>query len=147
MDPRSGLNLGKILFVALLGLIVLAAILALNHSGPWVVPEEAKRRVNPLQLSPAALGSARGVYTDRCAHCHGDTGKGNGPDAQKHNTKPTDFTDADQENARTDGELFYQISEGHRPMPGFKSRLSEEQRWQLVLLIRSFSNPQPGGKK
>jgi len=32
----------------------------------------------------------------------------------------------------TDGELFYKISEGHRPMPSFKKRFTEEQRWQLV---------------
>jgi len=42
-------------------------------------------------------------------------------------------------NGATDGELFYQISEGRKPMPSFKKRLSEEQRWQLVLLIRSFA--------
>ena len=40
--------------------------------------------------------------------------------------------------ATTDGELFYQISEGRKPMPAFKKRLTEEQRWQLVLLVRSF---------
>jgi mono/diheme cytochrome c family protein len=147
MNPRSSLNLRKILFVAMLGMIVMAAVLAFNRSGPWVIPEEAKRRVNPIKPSPAALDSARGIYRDRCAHCHGDTGNGDGPDAQKHSTKPTDFTDAGQENVRTDGELFYQITEGHRPMPAYKSRLSEEQRWQLVLLIRSFSTQPPGGKK
>jgi hypothetical protein len=29
-------------------------------------------------------------------------------------------------------------------MPSFKKKLSEEQRWQLVLLVRSFAG-QPGG--
>jgi mono/diheme cytochrome c family protein len=141
------LNFRKILLVIMLGLMVVAAVLVFAASGPWIIPEEAKRRVNPIENSAAALGSARGIYRDRCAHCHGDTGKGDGPDAQKHSTKPTDFTAAGQEKVRTEGELFYQISEGHRPMPGFKSRLSEEQRWQLVLLIRSFSTQPPGGKK
>ncbi len=43
----------------------------------------------------------------------------------------------------TDGELFYKISEGHRPMPSFKKRFTEEQRWQLVLFLRWFSAAQP----
>jgi hypothetical protein len=29
-------------------------------------------------------------------------------------------------------------------MPVFKNKLSEEQRWQLVLLIRSFAESAPG---
>jgi hypothetical protein len=37
---------------------------------------------------------------------------------------------------QSDGELFYKISEGRRPMPEFKTKLTEEQRWQLVLLMR-----------
>jgi hypothetical protein len=41
----------------------------------------------------------------------------------------------------TDGEIFYQITEGRRPMPSFKNRLTQDQRWQLVLLVRSFSPP------
>jgi mono/diheme cytochrome c family protein len=41
----------------------------------------------------------------------------------------------------TDGELFWKISEGHRPMPAFQGKLSEEERWQLVDYIRTFSQP------
>ena len=41
--------------------------------------------------------------------------------------------------AQTDGELFWKISEGHRPMPAFKKKLSEQERWQLVDYIRTFS--------
>ena len=44
-------------------------------------------------------------------------------------------------NTVTDGEIFYQISEGRKPMPSFKKRLTEDQRWGLVLLVRSFSAP------
>ena len=51
----------------------------------------------------------------------------------------------------TDGEIFYQITEGRRPMPSFKRRLTQDQRWQLVLLVRSFSQPSgqtnPSGNK
>ncbi len=42
--------------------------------------------------------------------------------------------------AQSDGELFYKISEGRRPMPEFKTKLTEQQRWQLVLLMRSLAS-------
>ena len=53
---------------------------------------------------------------------------------------PSDLTDAARMNKVTDGEIFFQISEGRKPMPSFKKKLTEEQRWQLVLLVRSFAN-------
>ncbi len=81
------------------------------------------------------------MYADKCAHCHGDTGKGDGQDAGKYDPAPTDFTDSKRMNEATDGELFYKISEGKKPMPVFKNKLSEDQRWELVLFLRSLANP------
>ncbi|MGB9467694.1 MAG: cytochrome c, partial [Candidatus Acidiferrum sp.] len=62
------------------------------------------------------------------------------PDATLYYPSPASFTDAKRMNTASDGELFYQISEGRKPMPAFKKRLTEEQRWQLVVLVRSFAN-------
>jgi mono/diheme cytochrome c family protein len=56
---------------------------------------------------------------------------------------PNDLTDASHMNALTDGDIFYQITEGRRPMPSFKNRLTPDQRWQLVLLLRTFAQPAP----
>jgi len=75
---------------------------------------------------------------DKCAECHGDSGKGDGSQARMYDPQPTNFTDSAHMSTITDGELFYKISEGHRPMPSFKKRFTEEQRWQLVLFIRSL---------
>ena len=49
----------------------------------------------------------------------------------------------------TDGELFYKLSEGRMPMPGFKAKLSEEQRWQVLNYVRTLAKKSPakGGKK
>jgi mono/diheme cytochrome c family protein len=57
---------------------------------------------------------------------------------------PADLTDAAQMSKVTDGEIYYQITQGRKPMPSFKNRLTENERWQLVLLVRSFAaNPAP----
>jgi mono/diheme cytochrome c family protein len=140
LDARRKRELRRLIFIALLGMIGISIALALTRRGEWIVPEEAARRENPITPSARALDAARGLYKENCAHCHGDTGKGDGPDARKHNTSPSDFTNAARMNVLTDGALFYKISEGRRPMPAFKARLTEEQRWQLVLLMRSFAD-------
>ena len=129
------------LFVVTLSITAICIVYAASHlsDSSWPVPEEAKQLTNPVQPSDAALQSARIVYKNKCANCHGDTGAGDGPDAERYDPPPADFTDAKLMNRTTDGELFYKVSEGKKPMPVFKAKLSEEQRWQLVLLIRSFT--------
>jgi mono/diheme cytochrome c family protein len=139
MDARQKFRLRKILFVALLALIALSIVLGVTHRGQWKIPDDAKLRQNPIQLSPQALAAARVLYSDHCERCHGKTGKGDGADATKFSTSPRDLTDYTRMSAQSDGELFYKISEGRRPMPEFKTKLTEEQRWQLVLLMRSLA--------
>jgi mono/diheme cytochrome c family protein len=139
MDARKKLRLRKILFVALLALIVLSIVLGLTQRGQWNIPEEAKLRRNPIHASPQALDAARILYDDHCERCHGKTGRGDGPDATKFSTSPRDLSDSSRMSAQSDGELFYKISEGRRPMPEFKTKLTEEQRWQLVQSIRSMA--------
>src|SRR5215471_10192526 len=130
------------LFVVLLLVAGGSALYAFFHPGPWIVPEEAKRVQNPLKPSQADPAGARKLYSDKCAECHGDSGKGDGSQAKMYDPQLTNFTDAAHMSTVTDGELFFKLSEGHRPMPSFKKRFSEEQRWQLVLLLRSIATEQ-----
>jgi len=131
----------KTLFLLLLLAIAAAVFYATSSTGPWKIPESAKQLKNPLPPSDAALKDIRPIYLDKCSVCHGDSGKGDGHDASRYDPRPTNFTDAQHINTVSDGELFYKISEGHKPMPSFRKRLSEVQRWQLVLTIRSFTAP------
>lgn len=139
MDAEKKYKLRRLLFVALLGMIVISIVLAALRRGEWVIPEEAALRENPLSPSPKNLEAARGLYKENCAECHGDTGKGDGPKGRKLFTDPSDLTSTARIGSLSDGALFYEISEGRRPMPEFKTRMTEEQRWQLVLLMRSLS--------
>jgi mono/diheme cytochrome c family protein len=139
LDAQRKFRLRRMLFIALLGMIVIAIVLAVMRRGEWIIPDEAKLRRNPLQTSPQLLESARPLYTEKCERCHGVTGKGNGPESARQYPSPSDLTDTQRMNALTDSAIFYQISEGRRPMPSFKRRMTEDQRWQLVLLIRSFA--------
>ena len=142
---KRGGGLPKALFVLILAVVAAAIIYSglQGSSRDWPVPEVAKQLKNPVQENAASLKEARDIYSDKCDHCHGDSGKGDGVDAGRYDPAPTDFTDAKRMNGTTDGELFYKISEGKKPMPVFKAKLTEGQRWELVLLIRSFARPSP----
>lgn len=105
----------------------------------WAVPEEAKKRKNPITVTDAGLSSARDIYREKCLRCHGENGKGDGAEAGMYRTKAADFSDSHMMTEMTDGEIFYKMTEGRRPMPSFKKSLSEEQRWQLVHFLRTFA--------
>lgn len=144
--PPRALLLRKLLFAALLLLICILVIhWVAEENKPWIVPTEYKSLKNPLAPSESNLNAARQIYADECAQCHGDRGKGDGPEARSHYPLPADLTDPKLLANAADGEIFYQISEGRRPMPSFKRRLTQDQRWQLVLLVRSFSQPAVSG--
>ncbi|PYT75923.1 MAG: hypothetical protein DMG40_27245 [Acidobacteria bacterium] len=135
-------RLRKILFAAILLLTVaIVAYWLVQENKPWVVPEQYKSLRNPLPPSESNLNAARQIYFDDCAQCHGNEGQGDGPQAKSHYPLPADLTDRKLLRNVTDGEIFYLISEGRRPMPSFKRKLTPDQRWQLVLLVRSFSQP------
>lgn len=141
-NPPKNLRLRKLLFAALLAIIGISLVYSVyQQNKPWIVPEEFKSLKNPLVPSESNLNSARQLYREECAQCHGDYGKGDGPQARTHKPLPADLTDASRMANVTDGEIFYQITEGRRPMPSFKNRMTQDQRWQLVLLLRSFARP------
>jgi len=105
----------------------------------WNVPEAAKSASNPVPVTQQGLASASLLFADKCAQCHGDNGEGDGPDAGKYKPRPESLTDR-RIRQMSDGELFWKITEGRRPMPAFKDQLTDNQRWQVVNFIRSLPN-------
>ncbi|HTP45023.1 MAG TPA: cytochrome c [Candidatus Acidoferrum sp.] len=122
------------LIVAIAGGIVLYSFSGLGERA------RAKKLKNPVTATPAALDAARAIYQSRCENCHGANGDGRGPKATELSVAPADFRNARVMGNATDGELYWQITKGARPMPSFES-LSEEERWELVTFIRTFAQP------
>src|SRR4029077_5377295 len=103
--PKGNLVLRKALFVLFFVLIALSIVFAAWQSREWVVPEEARGLKNPLTPTETALASGRAVYLDKCAECHGEQGRGDGPQARMYDPMPGNLTDTKHMSTRTDGEL------------------------------------------
>jgi len=131
-----------IVALAVVGAMLWLVVRGSNY-GPWVAPPAAKSLTNPMAPNAAGLAAAKQIYADHCARCHGDQGNGDGPDASMYKTPPGVLSDARSIGQETDGEIFWKIGEGRRPMPGFEKELSDQQRWQLVNFIRSLAKPAP----
>lgn len=129
------------IFIVFILVAVVAGMVVYSLSD-WRAPAKAKAMRNPVPATAQAIAMGMSIYRDRCENCHGVNGDGKGERADKLSLAPSDFSDAHTISQQTDGELFWKISEGHRPMPQFKGKLSEQERWELVDYIRTFSQRQ-----
>ena len=104
----------------------------------WEIPAEAKAVPNPVEATPEALAAGAELYKKHCVMCHGEVGKGDGPAAKFMKEVPADMTVPGTKARMTDGEIFYKISTGKRPMPPMNKKLSETERWQVVHHVRTL---------
>ena len=107
----------------------------------WSVPDEARAMENPVPLTDDALAVGEKNYGARCASCHGEIGRGDGKATRFIRPGPPDISTAEARDRITDGEMFYKITEGKKPMPGMARTLSEEERWQVVHYLRTLQPP------
>jgi mono/diheme cytochrome c family protein len=102
----------------------------------WAVPPEAKKLKNPASLTGEQVAGLAELYNEKCVACHGVKGASNGPAAATLSKAPANFTNSKAMGKAKDGELFWKISKGRSPMPGYEAELSETARWQLVNYVR-----------
>lgn len=115
----------------------LARELARCIAEPWPMPASAKEVKSPFPSSDKALKFGKATYDIFCEGCHGNTGDGRGPIALKHSLPSLDISSPVVQ-AQTDGELFWKISNGKGAMPNWGSLLPEEDRWRLVMFVRTL---------
>ncbi|QEC69515.1 cytochrome c [Panacibacter ginsenosidivorans] len=114
---------------------------ATAQSSKWIAPKDADNVKNPVTANAASLKEGKTLYTSYCVPCHGEKGKGDGVAAAALSVKPADHSSAYVQN-QTDGALFWELSEGHNPMPSYKTAFNEAQRWELINYIRTLAKTQ-----
>jgi mono/diheme cytochrome c family protein len=135
---RSIFSFQRLFFLFVCFGFILMATAIFGQQPPWVAPKTADNIKNPLSGDNSKLAETKTMYITNCGPCHGEKGKGDGPAAQGLNPKPADHTSAAVQ-SETDGAIFWKLSEGRSPMPGYKKIFTDEQRWELVNYIRTVA--------
>ena len=127
------------IIIALLG-SVLITVSGEQPGAPekWTSPAAEARKKNPAAVSEFSLAAGQKIYVKRCLACHGKTGNGDGPDAADLGIDPAKLSDP-AIRVETDGELFWKITVGKKPMPNYGTRLSPADRWNVINYLRSLA--------
>lgn len=89
-----------------------------------------------LHLEPGEIDQGRQIYQSQCAVCHGDQGKGDGPQAPPDTP---DLTAPEQAFSRSLAQWFEVLTKGRGNMPSFERTLTDEQRWAVLEYVRAFA--------
>ena len=137
-NPRMSLLSSALLF--LISLLCSSSVTAqtADEQTPWVAPPEAEKLVNPIKDQAAALEQGKKIYTAECVVCHGRYGNAETDIAETLQQKPKNFTKEDFIN-QSDGAVFWKLSEGRGLMQPFKTMLSEEEIWSVVMYVKELA--------
>lgn len=107
-----------------------------------VGPEEALRAgrelANPLSPENTAdVGRGQQLYGIYCVVCHDAGGNGRGPVVLRGMLPPPSLH-AVRALEMADGEMFHIVTYGQGNMASYAAQLSREERWQVILYVRSL---------
>ncbi|MBI9033127.1 MAG: cytochrome c [Bacteroidales bacterium] len=127
-------TLNKTMSIVAMLIFVFAGI-STQAQTTWDVPTDKKDLKNPVAANAENIAKGLQTYTMNCKACHGDIGKNNGLPLVP---KPTD-PGSEAYQKMTDGEIFYKMTEGRGAMPSYKAILKDEDRWNVILYMRSLN--------
>jgi putative copper export protein/mono/diheme cytochrome c family protein len=124
---------------ALAGVVVPAGLFA------WLLAVPAyptTYSTSPVRYTADAIASGAALYASHCIACHGRDGQGDGAAASSLPIRPASLTERVPD--RREGDLFWWIARGipGTPMPGFASRLSDMDIWDLIQFLDAQAEAQ-----
>lgn len=93
--------------------------------------------VNPLKETDFIRARGENRFRTFCSPCHGYDAKGNGLVVQRGFQNPPSLVRPEAV-AYKDGRFFHVISAGQNIMSSYADKLSETDRWAIVIYIRSL---------
>lgn len=115
-----------------------------NFAAPLEIPA-APDWLERAEAPEAKLARGREVFTQACAPCHGETGRGDGPaaaaltDSEGGAVHPADLTGV-LGSGPEPGDTFRTIATGitGTPMAGFRDALNDEDIWAVVAYLKTL---------
>jgi mono/diheme cytochrome c family protein/uncharacterized membrane protein len=126
---RPAWSLAILVFIG----IALGLVLGGHFDKPLSQEEAAKG--NPVKSSPESIARGQMLFTQNCALCHGETGRGDGPQAAGLRIQPANLYD--HVPYHPDQFFYGAITNGlGGVMPAFKSIISDQDRWNILNFLR-----------
>jgi mono/diheme cytochrome c family protein len=106
-----------------------------------IIPPEPLRTVFPVFSPNSEKGAV--VYDQWCIRCHGNSGLGNGPEADRLPLAVPPISQIDFLRESNLVEWYTTVSNGHtdRYMPGFSINLSDREIWDVLAYVYSLGVP------
>lgn len=104
---------------------------------------DAAELANPIASSPERIESGNQLFQVNCKHCHGAEGRGDGKAGLYFEPTPQPMQ-GERVTERSDGEIYWILTNGSANMPKFGHLLTPEERWELILFIRSLQAQENG---
>lgn len=111
------------------------------HGGepPMSLEQATIKMHNPLEPTPENLAKGKEQFATYCAPCHGESGQGNGPVAHILAKPPKNLVSGTSKDL-PDGYIYGTIRDGNLSMPSYAEEMPVEQRWQIIMYIRSMQS-------
>lgn len=108
-------------------------------NGDLPMSREVASRVlhNPLAPTAARIEEGKQLFFNNCSPCHGVDGRGDGSVRFLLKVPAPDLT-AGEPAQRSDGYIYATIRDGSYIMPSYDDAMSSQERWEVVLYIRSL---------
>ncbi len=126
---------GAALLIALSLLFTAVAAVNAVPGKKWQAPAAEAAKKNPVAASETSIAAGQKLYAKHCDSCHGPSGGGDGSAVKDLDIHPTKLSES---RSQSDGALFWKITSGKKPMPGYGTDLSEADRWNLINYIRTL---------
>lgn len=97
--------------------------------------------LEPLPTNPPSLARGAVVFRERCAACHGESGRGDGPKAKTlEGPPPANLADPAVIDGKSLVDIYRQIAIGTpgTAMPEFAGDLSAEDRWAVATYVAAL---------
>jgi mono/diheme cytochrome c family protein len=106
-------------------------------------PLSAVGSENPFRPAPGAIDRGAGVFSTFCQPCHGTGATGDGL-VVKHGFPAPPNLLLPKTVGMTDAQIFTVLTNGQGQMPSYASQISREDRWRVILYLRSLQRRGPG---
>ncbi len=118
-----------------------ANVVSTRGSSQALLDRESRLAKSPVKADKTSLTNGRVYYGYYCAMCHGDKGDGQTPVGLAYVPKASDLKRPDL-GKLTDGQLYRRMLTGPGHDPVMQKTVFPDQRWPIVLYVRTFTSPQ-----